>query len=91
MNMMKHRGYTARVEYDNENRTFVGYLEGIKDTVNFQGSSVDELEAAFHEAVGESSACCEKTCSPAQKSCSGGYSLRPSPCCSACCCCCPCC
>ena len=51
MNMMKYRGYTARIEYDEDDRIFVGHLAGIQDIVGFHGTTVDQLEAAFHESV----------------------------------------
>ena len=79
MNMMKYRGYIARVEYDNEDRIFVGHLAGIKDIVGFHGSSVDELETAFHEAVNEYIAISEKTGRPAQRPYSGNLMLRVTP------------
>ncbi|MCY3795999.1 MAG: type II toxin-antitoxin system HicB family antitoxin [Gammaproteobacteria bacterium] len=44
-------GYTARVEFDEVDRVFVGHLVGIKDIVGFHGKAVDELEAAFEESV----------------------------------------
>lgn len=79
MNMMKYRGYIARIEYDNEDRIFVGHLAGIKDIVGFHGSSVDELETAFHEAVNEYIAISEKTGRPVQRPYSGNLMLRVSP------------
>lgn len=51
MNTMLYRGYSARIEFDEADRIFVGHLAGIRDIVGFHGSSVDELEAAFHDAV----------------------------------------
>ena len=51
MNTMKYRDYSARIEFDDEDRIFVGHLAGIQDIVGFHGSTVDELESAFHEAV----------------------------------------
>ena len=51
MNMMKYKGYVARIEFDEDDRIFVGRLAGIDDIVSFHGTNVDELEAAFHEAV----------------------------------------
>lgn len=51
MNAMKYKGYAARVEFDADDRIFVGHLAGIRDIVGFHGSSVEELENAFHEAV----------------------------------------
>jgi len=76
MNMMKYRGYIARIEYDEEDRIFVGHLAGIKDIVGFHGSTVDELESAFHESVDNYIAISEETGRPAQKPYSGKLMLR---------------
>ena len=51
MNAMQYKGYAARVEYDAEDRIFVGHVAGLRDIVGFHGSSVEELEASFHEAL----------------------------------------
>lgn len=51
MNTMTYKGYGARVEYDAQDRIFAGRLAGIEDIVTFHGTTVDELELAFHEAV----------------------------------------
>jgi predicted HicB family RNase H-like nuclease len=39
-------------------------LAGIKDIVGFHGSTVDELEQAFHESVDNYLAICEETGRP---------------------------
>ncbi len=51
MNAMSYKGYLARIEYSTEDRLFVGHLAGIRDIIGFHGTTVDELEEAFHEAV----------------------------------------
>ena len=79
MNMMKYNGYIARIEYDEVDRIFVGHLAGIRDIVGFHGSTVDELEQAFHERVDNYLAICEETGRPAQKPYSGKLMLRVSP------------
>ncbi|MBO9483569.1 MULTISPECIES: type II toxin-antitoxin system HicB family antitoxin [Gammaproteobacteria] len=79
MNKMKYRGYLARVEYDDEDRIFVGHLAGIQDIVGFHGTTVDELEQAFHESVDNYLAISETTGRPAQKPCSGKLMLRVPP------------
>ena len=79
MNMMKYNGYIARIEYDEVDRIFVGHLAGIKDIVGFHGSTVDELEQAFHETVDNYLANCNETGRPAQKPYSGKLMLRVSP------------
>ena len=58
---MKYKSYIARIEYDEDDRIFVGHLAGIKDIVGFHGSTVDELENAFHETVDNYLAICEET------------------------------
>jgi predicted HicB family RNase H-like nuclease len=67
------------VEYDSEDRIFVGHLAGIEDIVGFHGTSVDELEAAFHKAVDDYLAISEQTGRPAQKPFSGNLMLRVPP------------
>ncbi|PID33612.1 MAG: toxin-antitoxin system HicB family antitoxin [Thiotrichales bacterium] len=79
MNIMKYKGYVARIEYDNEDRIFVGHLSGIKDIVGFHGATVDELENAFHESVNNYIAISEKTGRLAQKPYSGKILLRVPP------------
>lgn len=79
MNTMKYKGYIARIEFDDKDRLFVGHLAGITDIVGFHGTTVEELEAAFHEAVNDYLAISEQTGRPAQKPCSGKLMLRVPP------------
>jgi predicted HicB family RNase H-like nuclease len=79
MNAMFYKGYSARIEFDDEDRIFIGHLAGIRDIVGFHGSSVDELEAAFHEAVDDYLAHCAKLDLPPNKPYSGRMLLRVPP------------
>jgi len=79
MNMMKYNGYVARIEYDDEDRIFVGRLAGIDDIVSFHGATVDKLETAFHESVDHYLEVSERTGRPAQKPYSGNLMLRINP------------
>ncbi len=79
MNMMKYKGYIARIDYDEEDHLFVGHLAGIKDIVGFHGVTVTELEDAFHESVDSYLMLSEETGRPAQKPYSGNLMLRISP------------
>ena len=79
MNMMKYKGYVARIEYDEQDRIFVGHLAGIRDIIGFHGTTVDELESAFHESVDNYIAISEETGRPAQRPYSGKLMLRISP------------
>ena len=60
MNTMLYRGYTARIEYSNDDGCFIGHVAGIDDIVGFHGESVAELRAAFEEAVDDYVQTCEK-------------------------------
>lgn len=79
MNAMLYKGYSARIEFDDADRIFVGHLAGIRDIVGFHGSSVDELEAAFHEAVNDYLDHCERLGLPPNKPFSGRVLLRVPP------------
>ena len=79
MNTMNHKGYAARIEFDEQDRIFTGRLLGIEDIVTFHGASVAELESAFHEAVDHYLEICAKTGRAAQKPYSGRFALRMPP------------
>lgn len=79
MNAMSYKGYTARIEYDDQGRILVGRLAGIRDIVSFHGESVAELEAAFHESVDDYLAACVKLGQSPDKPASGKMMLRVPP------------
>jgi len=79
LNTMTYKGYTARIEYDDADRIFVGRLTGIRDIVGFHGSTVDELQAALRESVDDYVQACEKLGQTPQKPASGKLMLRVAP------------
>lgn len=79
MNTISYKNYLARIEYDPNDRIFVGHLAGIRDIVGFHGSSVDELESAFHEAVDDYLSMCEQLGQSPDKPASGKMMLRVPP------------
>jgi len=78
-NAMTYKGYTARIEFDAEDRIFFGRLAGIRDIVTFHGETVDELEGAFKEAVDDYLATCAKLGDKPKKPYSGNLTLRIPP------------
>jgi len=48
---LTYKGYSARVEFDAEDRVFFGRLTGIADLVTFHSESAVGLIQAFEEAV----------------------------------------
>ena len=79
MNTMSYNGFAARVEFDAEDRLFVGHVAGIRDIVGFHGESVAELEAAFREAVDDYIAACKKLGQTPDNPYSGRVMLRLPP------------
>jgi predicted HicB family RNase H-like nuclease len=79
MNAMNYRDYTAKIEYDADDRIFVGHIMGIQDIVGFHGTTVEELESAFHEAVDHYLEVCGKIGQKPQKPYSGKLTLRIPP------------
>ncbi|MDR2743819.1 MAG: type II toxin-antitoxin system HicB family antitoxin [Desulfovibrio sp.] len=79
MKTLSYKGYQANIEFDGQDRIFVGHIAGIRAIVGFHGTSVDELEAAFHEAVEDYiDFCREKGIAP-QRPYSGKIMLRVPP------------
>lgn len=79
MNTLKYKGYIGSVAYSEPDKVFFGKLEGIDDFVNYEGESVSELTAAFHEAVEDYLAFCEGEGVKPEKSYSGSFNVRISP------------
>ena len=77
--MMTYKGYTARVEFDDENMIFHGEVIDIRDVVTFQGDSVAELEQAFHDSVDDYLAMCKERGEAPDKPFSGRFLVRVSP------------
>jgi predicted HicB family RNase H-like nuclease len=76
---MHYKNYSARIEFDDDDGVFVGRIAGIADTVTFHATNVDELHAAFHEAVGDYLDTCAKIGKSPQKSFSGKLMLCVDP------------
>ena len=76
MDTMEHKGYRGSVRYSAEDRVLFGEVLGIDDLVNFEGADVDELEKAFHEAVDDYLALCEKLGRAPDREYSGRIPLR---------------
>lgn len=79
MNTLKYKGYIGSVAYSEQDKVFFGKLEGIDALVNYEGESVAELTAAFHEAVDDYLALCEDIGQKPEKSYTGTFNVRISP------------
>lgn len=77
--MMEHRGYVARVEFDDEAGVFHGEVINTRDVITFQGASVTELRKAFRDSVEDYLEFCKDRGEEPEKSFSGQFVTRISP------------
>ena len=52
-NPLTYKGYGAHVEFDAEDRIFVGSISGVRDIIGFHAATITDLEKAFREAVND--------------------------------------
>lgn len=78
-NTMTYKGYAARIDYDDDDAIFTGRIAGISDTVGFHADTVEDLRAAFHEAVEDYLETCARIGKDPQKTYSGQVMFRVSP------------
>lgn len=78
-NTLTYKGYSARVEYDDDDGIFFGKIAGIRDGVGFHADTVTDLKAAFREAVDDYMETCAKIGKEPQKPYSGNLMLRVAP------------
>lgn len=79
MKTMTYKGYSARIEYSDDDGCFVGHIAAINDVVGFHGETGAVLRMAIEEAVDDYLETCEKLGRPPQKPYSGNLMLRIPP------------
>ena len=77
--MLEYKGYHASVEYDADDNIFVGEVFGITDSVNFHGSSVEELNDMFKQSIDNYLDLCERIGKNPDKEFKGVFNVRISP------------
>lgn len=74
--MLEYKGYHATVEYDAEDEIFVGKVFGIKDSLNFHGSSISELKEMFAQSIDNYVELCKKIGKKPDKEFKGSFNVR---------------
>jgi len=77
-NVLRHNGYQARVDFDADDRIFVGRIVGIDDIVTFHADTVEGLIEAFKESLEDYIETCAKIGKSPERSYSGTVYLRVS-------------
>ena len=79
MNTMSHKGYTARVDFDDRDNIFVGRVLGIRNMISFHGETVAGLRREFEAAVEDYLRDCKQQGLKPEKPASGKLLLRVPP------------
>ena len=79
MNTMTHKGYSARVEYDERDNIFVGRILGIRTMISFHGDTVVQLRKAFEAAIRDYLSDCKDRGLRPERPMSGKVLLRLPP------------
>lgn len=76
--MLTHRGYWGSVRYSREDRLFHGKIEFIRALILYEGTSVDELEADFKDAVDDYLDLCAQEGLEPERPAKGSFNVRTS-------------
>lgn len=79
MNTMHHKGYTARIEFDERDNLFVGRILGLRAIISFHGETVSELRQEFEFAIEDFLRDCKEQGVKPEKPASGKLMLRVPP------------
>ena len=79
MNTMSHKGYLARVEYDERDNILVGRILGIRSIISFHAETVSELRLEFEKSVEDYLADCRAEGIKPERPASGKLLLRVPP------------
>ena len=74
--MMEYKGYIGKVEMDDEAAILYGEVINIRDVITFEGTSVDEVQKAFHESIDDYLAFCAERGENPEKPFSGRFVVR---------------
>lgn len=51
MDVLEYKGYVTKVHYDAKAHLLYGKVQGIVDAVNYESTTIEGVEAAFHDSV----------------------------------------
>ena len=76
-NLLRYKGYHARIEYDSSADAFHGRVLGIRDVIDFYGRTPNDLRAELKNSVEAYLAWCEEEGEKPEKSWAGKLTIRP--------------
>ncbi len=79
INVLEYKGYYTKVEYSAPDKVLFGKIEGIRDLVNFEADTPDDVEREFRLAVDDYLASCADDGEEPDKPYKGMFNVRIPP------------
>jgi len=76
---MEYKGYSARVEFDENANIFHGEVINLRDVITFEGETVTQLRQSFQESVDDYLEFCAERNENPEKPYSGKFVVRVDP------------
>ncbi|NQV84883.1 MAG: type II toxin-antitoxin system HicB family antitoxin [Rhodospirillales bacterium] len=77
--MLKYKGYSAKVEFDDNAGILHGEVIGTRDVITFQTDNVDNVTAEFHASVDDYLEFCATRGEAPEKPLNGQFLVRATP------------
>ncbi len=77
--MLKYKGYTGVVQFDDEAMIFHGDVVGLRDVITFQGTTTEQIKKEFEISIDGYLEWCKELGQLPEKPFSGNLSLRIKP------------
>ena len=79
-NILQHKGYTGKVQFDPDDMTFYGRIMGMKKAhIAYEGKTVDDLVKDFRAAVDDYLDMCAEEGTEPEKPFKGTFNIRLDP------------
>ena len=75
-NTMEYKGYVGSVEFSENDGVLYGKVQGIRSLISYEGTTVAELVADFHGAVGDYFTLCEEEGTEPEVAYKGSFNVR---------------
>ena len=79
MTTMRHQGYIATIDLDEDAGLFHGEVINTRDVLTFQGQTLDELRTAFADTIADYAEWCRERGKEPERPYSGHFLLRVPP------------
>ena len=77
--MLEYKGYHAKIYFDARDDIFVGEVLGLNDSLNFHGSTVQELKEMFRQCIDNYLDLCKELGEEPEREFKASFNIRIQP------------